>query len=169
MNVRQKLFWNQAKTDWEVYEYLVAASPPKPVCHELHYLQMCTEKLAKAYFTVPPKSHAALVDFIYALRSNKKAIAPLGFADDAELSRWAHSVDPLVQTIERLSPDLARRFKTEINPEYPWPKGAEMIAPVDYSFQTEIFDLIDIQKKSGEQRFFDIFTKMVNTLDQWCQ
>jgi len=40
-------FLAQAKSDWQIYEHLEKTSFSK--CHALHYLQMATEKLAKAY------------------------------------------------------------------------------------------------------------------------
>ncbi len=107
MNLRQQVFWTQAKSDWDILE-LVRREKKRP-CHELHYLQMCTEKLAKAYFTKAPSKHDALVAFIRAMNLNKKAIAHLGFADDAELDNWAKSVSPLAHAIEGLAPDLAKK------------------------------------------------------------
>ena len=41
-------FHTQARSDWAVYLHL-AALPEHPRCHALHYLQMATEKLGKAY------------------------------------------------------------------------------------------------------------------------
>jgi hypothetical protein len=40
-------FLTQAKSDWQVYEHLNETG--FPACHALHYLQMASEKLAKAY------------------------------------------------------------------------------------------------------------------------
>lgn len=41
-------FIAQARSDFQVYRHL-AQSPEFAVCHALHYLQMATEKLARAY------------------------------------------------------------------------------------------------------------------------
>lgn len=68
MNAREVAFYRQARSDWSVFRHLhprgyrwwttlrqawcgVAGVRPFafPPCHELHYLQMRTEKLAKAY------------------------------------------------------------------------------------------------------------------------
>jgi hypothetical protein len=35
-------YLEQAKSDWEIYQVLIKKS--HPACHELHYLQMTTEK-----------------------------------------------------------------------------------------------------------------------------
>jgi hypothetical protein len=41
-------FYAQARSDWELYQRLTTM-PDVPRCHQLHYLQMACEKLAKAY------------------------------------------------------------------------------------------------------------------------
>src|SRR4051812_12225841 len=38
----------QSRSDWQVFDRL-AADPRSSACHELHYLQMACEKIAKAY------------------------------------------------------------------------------------------------------------------------
>jgi len=69
MNARQRAFYRQARSDWSVFCHLhpgrvrwwtivretccsaVGVRPFSfPRCHQLHDLQMCTEKLAKAYY-----------------------------------------------------------------------------------------------------------------------
>ncbi len=43
-------FAAQGRSDWRVYQYLAPLQAPSfPACHALHYLQMATEKIAKAY------------------------------------------------------------------------------------------------------------------------
>jgi hypothetical protein len=125
---------------------------------------MCTEKLAKAYYPQDLRNgHAALRRFINDLPSNAGANAPLGFADTASLTRWQGSLSLLVAAIEDLAPSIADR-KNLPNPEYPWPRGAEVSAPVDHSFQVEIFNLIEVQARSGQPRFLDIIGKMIATM-----
>ena len=57
MNEFQNLWWQQAKSDYDIFELL--KSQDKAQCHQLRYLQMVTEKLAKGYFwrsgTPPPQ------------------------------------------------------------------------------------------------------------------
>ena len=43
----ERAFLAQARSDWNVYRLL--SESREPSCHALHYLQMATEKLAKAY------------------------------------------------------------------------------------------------------------------------
>ena len=43
-------FAAQGRSDWLVYKHLSGLLEPSfPRCHALHYLQMATEKIAKAY------------------------------------------------------------------------------------------------------------------------
>jgi hypothetical protein len=42
----QLAFLKQARSDWETYQRI--DDPVWPTCHRLHFLQMATEKLAKA-------------------------------------------------------------------------------------------------------------------------
>ncbi len=183
MNARQAAFHRQAASDWEVYCHfrplgsawrtalrrrwcaLVGVRPFSfPVCHELHYLQMCTEKLAKAYYPAPPSgriSHNAFRQFLTHLPSNARAFKPLGFADLAGFTRWQLSVTTLVGAIEDLAPALAGNGP---NPEYPWPRNAPTNAPADHSFQNEIYNLLHAQTTGSKQPFLVILGRMVETM-----
>jgi hypothetical protein len=184
MSVHQQAFFRQARSDWSVFRHLHTrgflglkqirgAWPrmagfwpfPFPACHELHYLQMCTEKLAKAYYpsAIPRSGHAAFRRFLTDLPSNPNAQSPLGFRDSASLTRWQGSVSSIVAAVEDLAPSIADRLGLP-NPEYPWPRGAEASAPVDHSFQTEIFSLLERQARCGEPRFLKILGKMVASM-----
>jgi len=72
MNERQRLYLVQARSDWAVYQLLKSQA----ICHRLHYFQMCTEKLAKAYFWKSPGAgklgHAAFVKFVRAIATKQK-------------------------------------------------------------------------------------------------
>jgi hypothetical protein len=46
MNKYQELWWQQSESDHAAFQLLRGHGPG--VCHTLHYLQMTTEKLAKA-------------------------------------------------------------------------------------------------------------------------
>ncbi len=182
MNARQVAFYRQARSDWSIFRHF----HPRgfrwwtavrrawcsvagvwvfsfPHCHELHYLQMCTEKLAKAYYRVPPRGHAAFRRFLTDLLLNPGAVAPLGFADAAGLTRWGGSVRSIVGAIEDLAPQIADH-KGLPNPEYPWPRGAETDAPADHLFQAEVYSLLDAQARSGEPPFLVVLGKMVGTM-----
>ena len=72
-------------------------------CHQLHYLQMVTEKLGKAYFWLtgnpPRKSHASFVRFLQALDNRPSAdrlrIANLfGFGRAQDFENWIPTITP---------------------------------------------------------------------------
>jgi hypothetical protein len=66
MNSYQKLWWQQAKSDHAAFVLLRGQGIAQ--CHSLHFLQMVTEKIAKAYFwrsgSPPPRSHSGFVQFL---------------------------------------------------------------------------------------------------------
>ncbi len=177
MNTRQAAFYCQARSDWAVFrhfhapgfrwwtalKWVIGGARSFPRCHELHYLQMCTEKLAKAYYPVPPRGHAAFRRFLTDLSLNAGAVIPLGFADLAALTRWEGSVRLIGGAIEDLAPQIADD-KHLPNPEYPWPRGAETNAPANYPFQAEIYSLLDAQARSSEPPFLNVLERMVHTM-----
>jgi len=140
MNARQTAFYRQSRSDWSLFRHLHQSRSGGwgtvqrvwcrmvgvklttfPVCHELHYLQMCTEKLSKAYYKTDLRTgHAAFRRFLTDLPGNPNAIRPLGFATIADLTQWEGSVKPIVGAIEDLAPSIADA-KGLPNPEYPWP------------------------------------------------
>ena len=140
MNEFQKLWWEQARSDHEILSLLRenGAGP----CHQLHYLQMVTEKLAKAYFwgaKSPPKnkSHAGFGQFMRALASFQgskldQLAMSLGFKSVKAFETWIRDVHPLVYALERLAPALAQDGP---NPEYPWPHDSPADNPVRHQFE----------------------------------
>ncbi len=109
-------------------------------CHSLHYLQMATEKLAKAYFwrsgAPPPRSHAGfrqLLKFLGHIRQkDRDRIASLfSFNRFTDFQNWIRAVQPIAYDLERLAPDLANDGP---NPEYPWPHAEPLHAPVEHTF-----------------------------------
>lgn len=138
MNRYQELWWKQARSDHAVLVLLrrQGAAP----CHQLHYLQMVTEKLGRAYFwrssTPPPTSHAGFVQFMRFLGSvrgpDRQQIADLfAFGRFEDFQNWIRAVLPLVYALERLAPALAQDGP---NPEYPWPRLAPEYAPAAFEF-----------------------------------
>jgi hypothetical protein len=134
MTEHQRLFLVQARTDFAVFE-LLRANPTVPMCHALHYLQMATEKLGKAYAWrrgQPATSHRAFRALLRNLSADKQAQSRLGFEDRNE--NWIHVMRksaPLAECIEDLAPSLANDGP---NPEYPWPRIAPVEAPVEHAF-----------------------------------
>ncbi len=131
-----EVFLSQAKSDWQVYKHIEGTSFPR--CHALHYLQMATEKLAKAYLLAGPTdiqtvrtTHSAFTKYLQALSRNKRLQNALGMLD-TQLRAHIKQLLPLAYEIERLAPALARDGP---NPEYPWetPRGTYH-APAVYEF-----------------------------------
>ena len=139
VNNYQRLWWEQARSDHSVL--LLLRRQGGAPCHQLHYLQMVTEKLGKAYFwrsnQPPPTSHISFVRFLQALDDQPKPkltqiAKSLGFGDARGFENWIPTITPLAYELERLAPALAG--KNGPNPEYPWPQAAPIAAPVSYEF-----------------------------------
>ncbi len=136
MTVQQRLFLIQGQSGFAVFTLLRNNSRVAP-CHALHYLQMATEMLGKAYvwkFGPPAKlSHHAFVRFLRNLETNRLAQRQLGC--DGQNERWQNLIAksiPLAQGVESLAPNLAGDGPT---PEYPWPPAMPDTAPVEHEFR----------------------------------
>ncbi len=138
MNSYQQLWWQQAKSDHGAF--MLLRSEGIGQCHLLHYLQMVTEKIAKAYFWrsghPPPRSHAGFVQFLRFLgmlrQADRERIANLfSFNRFGDFQNWIRMVLPIAYELERLAPDLANNGP---NPEYPWPHAQPTCAPVNHNF-----------------------------------
>jgi len=139
MNAYQELWWQQAKSDHDVF-VLLRRQGVAP-CHSLHYVQMATEKIAKAYFwrsgSPPPRSHAGFVQFLRLLlghirKNDRERIANLfSFKTFTQLKDRIYRLLPIAYGLQHLAPDLA---KDGPNPEYPWPHAEPKTAPANYNF-----------------------------------
>jgi hypothetical protein len=138
MNINQRFWYDQTRSDHEILQ-LFRRQRVSP-CHQLHYLQMITEKLGKAYFwrtgRPPRMSHASLVRFLQALdnRSNEdraRIAQLLGFGRGHVFRNWIPTIIPLAHALEKLAPDLAGDGP---NAEYPWPHDEPRFAPVSFEF-----------------------------------
>ncbi len=141
MNEAQRLWWEQAKSDHAAFDYLRRG--PVHECHALHYLQMASEKISKAYLwragRPPPRSHVGLMRFLQALlshghsRSERQRIAAIfSYSRPEEMSAWVRQVSPLAHGLQNLTPDLANDGP---NPEYPWPHEDPAHCPALHSFE----------------------------------
>ena len=138
MNSYQNLWWQQAKSDQDAFTLLRGRGIAQ--CHSLHYLQMVTEKLAKAYFWrsghAPPRSHAGFVQFLRFLghvrEHDRERLANLfSFRRFEDFQNWIRNVLPIAYDLERLAPAVANEGP---NPEYPWPHDQPRHAPVNHDF-----------------------------------
>jgi len=74
----------------------------------------------------------AFVGFLRSLSTNRQAQKQLGYKGQYE--SWVHLIRksiPLAGRVEELAPALCDDGP---NPEYPWPKDAPQVAPVEYTF-----------------------------------
>ena len=138
MNSYQQLWWQQAQSDHLVL-VLLRQSGEAPY-HQLHYLQMVTEKLAKAYFwrSGKPrlKSHAYFAPYLRALGSvrqseRQQVVDAFAFRRFEDFQRYIKANLDLAYELQRLAPALADDGP---NPEYPWPQGGPEYAPATFEF-----------------------------------
>ncbi|QDV13955.1 hypothetical protein CA51_38470 [Rosistilla oblonga] len=151
MNEAQSLWWQQAKSDHEVFELLRGEGVP--ACHSLHYLQMATEKLAKASFWAnndpPAMRHVGFAQFLRRFgntpRRHRNRIALLfGFGQFSGFQTWIRSAIPLARQIDQVSPAVIRDGP---NSEYPWPHDAPIACPAQYHFA--VWD--ELKKSQGRK------------------
>ncbi len=130
-------YLQQAWSDFKVYQDLNANG--YALCHQLHYLQMATEKLAKG-FQCPigggpyPKTHFAFVKFLQQIKQQPRIYySRLQFKSKNQFSSHTQSLAPIADLIEKLAP--AGGDYDKVNPEYPWADGANNVyCPVSYGF-----------------------------------
>jgi hypothetical protein len=138
MNTYQNLWWTQSVCDHTAFKRMRGEGFAQ--CHLLQFLQMSTEKIAKAYFwrtgAPPQKSHTGFVKFLRFLGQTRQAdrdrvAVMFGFVRFSDFQRTIRSVLPLAYELERITPDLANNGA---NPEYPWPHAAPQFAPATFTF-----------------------------------
>lgn len=129
-------FQEQARSAWQAYHLMDQSSLPS--CHTLHYLQMATEKLAKAALLAGGmkledlrNSHLAFTKFLRVAFRNRNLRHEMGMSGAQLRTHFANTI-PVADAIERLAPALA---DGGVNPEYPWrdPNGI-VHTPATYSF-----------------------------------
>ncbi len=131
-------YLDQARSDWNVYLGLAGDSSVPP-CHELHYLQMATEKLSKAFLLAstsnPSKmkhGHSAFVKFLRTASRSPALAQSLGM-HGRQLKSHLDALKPVAFEVERLAPALAHGGA---NSEYPWEDPAGIVHhPAAFAFQ----------------------------------
>lgn len=111
-----------------------------PFCHQLHYLQMACEKIAKAYrfrdtATREDKltsSHVALTSFIESLLSSTLVKKDYK-GRDAQLTQVRKDIRNIAREIEKLAPAVDKE-QSPSNAEYPWESGKHIVIPCQYSY-----------------------------------
>jgi len=129
-------YLEQARSDWDTRE--VVSENGCAVCHELHYIQMATEKLGKAVLLRSGnpldsviKTHKAFVSFLRVAARNPSLRQRFGWSV-RQLRAYMKGIEPIADQIERLAPALSHEGP---NAEYPWETPRkEVVAPVSHAF-----------------------------------
>lgn len=143
----RKAFFKQAKDDYSMFVHLNQSSYAE--CQQLHYLQMATEKLAKAFLcnpdNTPPKvTHVALTRFLKLTKSRPDIRRQLGY--ETKRAAFVSYIDGLIPFAEKIE-NLAPEGLDKPNPEYPWKaRTGEIIAPIDFKFQDVLSRQIEMNK-----------------------
>ena len=129
----------QARSDFEMLDFL--RRNERPFCHQLHFLQMATEKLGKGFATAPGgppplKVHRAFVGFLRSVKSSVQ-LQQACHCGPRQIDAYIASLLPLARRIEDLAPSHAGDGP---NPEYPWPEAHGITAPASYEFTDLQFD-----------------------------
>lgn len=143
-----KAYAQQGRSDLEVYERLVEWSkeqtkPQISSCHRLHYLQMASEKIAKAYRLRDPHdslstlltSHVATTEFIRKYLSSPDMKRRYEGKNE-QLGEFLKEMKHAASEIEKLAPAVDRE-KAPHNVEYPWSDGARISIPCQSRFPIE--------------------------------
>ncbi|HET6384178.1 MAG TPA: hypothetical protein VFJ58_12365 [Armatimonadota bacterium] len=128
-------YLRQAQSDYDIYLQLLTAGAPR--CHQLHYLQMATEKLGKSYLCPasgdpPARIHDAFVKFVKVSRARDDLRRIGAFARRAQYEAFINSLLSKAKEVEDLSPE----GPDHPNPEYPWKAGGIVFSPLEYVFPT---------------------------------
>ena len=132
-------FYEQARSDWALFRELNERGDV-PRCHALHYLQMATEKLAKAHrlrdTTVADdvllSTHAGFSAFLAAFL-HSPALHREFRGRSAYLGAARRGCGHLARLVEQLSPAVGGPGHP-VNTEYPWAAGDAVVAPAAYGF-----------------------------------
>ena len=135
-------FLLQARSDYDTREIL--NTQRVEYCHQLHYLQMASEKLAKGFLTPvastePPKmTHAAFVRCLQVIKGRPDIRRALNFSSTQTFSQFVDSLLPLAEQVQRLAPSYAGIRGP--NPEYPWQAATHGAVTAPAEFDLPQFD-----------------------------
>ena len=157
----REAFFYQARSDYRILMQLAQANVE--YAHQLHYLQMVTEKLAKGWLSTtgsmnPPQTvHKAFVGMLHAVKNQPQILRQLGYGTNRKACRsFITSLLPLAAKIENLAPtsDLSKP-----NPEYPWKNlsTGQITAPASFTFA-------EFDPKHGKMRQLTKLIKELLTL-----
>jgi len=133
-----RAYARQGAADLRVYKELRKLREAKTIeeCHELHYLQMALEKIARSYLLRHSagdrsgylSTHVAVDAFV-----KRYAQSPEGKARFQNVEWALRGVKQLAGAIEILTPAVEREARPD-NAEYPWSDGMTLTVPIDVPF-----------------------------------
>jgi len=136
----REAFLAQAGSDREVYARLNADDMAGlPECHRLHYLQMLSEKLAKAYEcrrtgqVQPRETHGGLPSLLRSTISNRAFREFMDYPNAKSFGAMVRSLLPVAEAVDRLAPRGGE--DSGPNAEYPWSEGGQVTAPCFHGFE----------------------------------
>ena len=159
MNNQQRLFLIQARSDYQVFAILTEKWKKSnlPACHALHYLQMATEKLAKARFWKHGRTgmtHRVFKSFFETLPSDPRAQKAAGYGGKNE--QWKAIIRASTQFAEAIQELVPRQENQGPNPEYPWPPDEPVTAPVEFKFRI----WHDLQESAKGRKFLKLVERL---------
>lgn len=129
----------QGGSDFATYQ-LLSSVPGVPICHPLHYLQMASEKVAKAYRFRDTETaedrltteHVAFSRFIQSYLGSPE-IKQRYAGKDEQLREIIKVARKLAREIEKLAPAVDREA-SPANAEYPWLDDGRVVVPCDFTY-----------------------------------
>lgn len=135
-------FARQAHSDLAARDALLSIRS-LPACHQLHYLQMACEKLAKAHLIAGGADPLAL-QRSHAYVAKQLPIIARHFLARQTQNRpkrtWIiAAISRLARQIELLAPAVDEAGRSPANCEYPWQLAdGRIVAPADHTFELSL-------------------------------
>ena len=151
----------QARSDWALYDRL-SKLPGVPLCHQLHFLQMACEKIAKAYrardtdmdVKEVTTHHVGFVKFVNAFFKSP-GIRQDYEGKEAQLQVLAGHARRIAAQVEKLAP-AADRVATPSNAEYPWEEAGCVVVPCEHDFPN-----LSLLREAGGRNFLKMVRRAV--------
>lgn len=161
----REAYLQQEKSDFAFFQKLNMSNAAK--CHQLHFLQMSSEKLAKAYLCSPQENepyratHHVLVSFLRTLKLRRDISRLLGYdTKNPHFINYINNLLSVAEKVQNLAP-VGSDF-SKVNAEYPW-RSARNGLTVPCQFD---YDEFYIDDKLNFQRFLDLIAKLLEIAPQ---
>ncbi len=167
----------QAASDFAVFRRLSAEDRGEvPECHVLHYLQMATEKVAKAAFLKEGKSkfdrgsHVAF-SRLRTIMKRRDIASRLGYQNFTAYREFLVRAQPLCRAIDELNPAVGPQRlgggpKESENCEYPWWGPASGGGETWHVPAEHRFGLLERLQEAGDGarllRFIEVLTERLD-------